>query len=228
MKGLTMIKVFKQLTLFEIILIVSISLINIVSLFIFNDVNIIGFISLITGVLCVVMTAKGHISCYYWGIINILTYIYIAYLSSFYGEVMLNGLYYLPMQFVGIYLWKKNIKDDTGIIKAKEMTIKQLFMLVILSIVLILGYSYILELLQGSLPLADSTSTVLSVIAMYLTVKLYKEQWLLWIIVNIVSIYMWSIALINGEQNSILMIVMWTAYLINAFYGYYNWRKLAR
>jgi nicotinamide mononucleotide transporter len=223
-----MLKVFKKLTLFELILILVISIINIVSLFIFDDVNIIGFISLITGVLCVVMTAKGHISCYYWGIINILTYIYIAYLSSFYGEVMLNGLYYLPMQFIGIYLWKKDIKDETGIIKAKEMTMKQLIALALISVILVFGYAYVLELLKGSLPLADSTSTVLSVIAMFLTVKLYKEQWLLWIIVNIVSIYMWTIAMFQGDQNSLLMVVMWSAYLVNAIYGYFNWKRLAK
>ncbi len=223
-----MIKILTKLTKFELSLILVISIINIISLFIFDDVNLIGFISLITGVLCVVMTAKGHISCYYWGIINIATYIYIAYMSSFYGEVMLNGLYYLPMQFIGIYLWKKDLKGDTGIIRAKEMTRKQLIILGLISVTLIFGYSYVLELLQGNLPLADSTSTVLSVIAMFLTVKLYKEQWLLWIIVNIVSIYMWTIAMFQGEQNSILMIVMWSAYLVNAFYGYYNWKRLAK
>lgn len=222
-----MIKVFGKLNLFELVLIISISIINIVSLFVFDDVNLIGFLSLITGVICVVLTAKGHISCYYWGIINIVTYIYIAYLSSFYGEVMLNFLYYLPMQFIGIYLWNKNIENVNGIIKAKGMTIKQILILFLLSLVSVVAYAFVLKFLNGSLPLVDSASTVLSVIAMYLSVKLYKEQWLLWIIVNIVSIYMWSIALIRGQENSLLMIVMWSAYLVNAIYGYYNWRKLA-
>lgn len=217
----------KSLTKFEIGLILSICLINVYLGIVDGSNDFIGLTACITGVICVVMTAKGHISCYYFGLVNILAYVYIAYISKFYGEVMLNGLYYLPMQFIGIYLWKKNMNEGDNIVKGKTMTIKQIILLVLTSIVSICIYSLVLQKLHGNLPIIDATSTVLSVFAMYLSVKRYAEQWLLWIVVNVVTIIMWTFAFINGDANSVAMIVMWSAYLLNAIHGYINWKKLA-
>jgi nicotinamide mononucleotide transporter len=217
----------KKLNKFEWGLIIIISLLNILSFIVYDDVNVLGMVSSITGVVCVVMTAKGHISCYYWGLVNIVTYVIIAYLASLYGEVMLNALYYLPMQFIGIHLWKKNI-GEKEVVKAKKMVKKEYVLYTIISIIGIIGYGFILKYLGGNQPFVDATTNVLSVVSMYLSVRRYKEQWILWILVDIVSVYMWAVALINGEANSAVMVLMWAAYLVNAFYGYINWSKLEK
>lgn len=218
----------KSLTKFELGLIISICLINIYLGFMTGSNDFIGLTACITGVICVVLTAKGHISCYYFGFINILAYIYIAFISKFYGEVMLNVLYYLPMQFIGIVMWKKNMNKDTNLVKGKVMNKKQLLILFIASILSILAYSLLLKMLNGNLPVIDAMSTVLSVFAMYLSVKMFTEQWLLWIVVDVVTVIMWVFSFINGEPNSIVMIVMWSAYLINAVNGYINWKQLSK
>ena len=216
-----------KLNIFELALITGIILLNVLVFIITKDTNIVGIVSSITGVICVVMTAKGHISCYYWGIVNIATYGIISYQASFFGEVMLNGIYYLPMQFIGIYMWKKYL-DQENIVKTRGMNKKQIFITLIISLVAIWSYGLFLQAINGNLPFIDSTTNVLSILAMYLSVKRFKEQWLMWIMINIISIYMWSVALINGETNSLVMIIMWSAYLINAVYGYINWTKLER
>ena len=48
----------------------------------------------------------------------------------------------------------------------------------------------------------------------------YREQWLLWIVLNIISIALWA-------ENT-AMYVMYSAYLLNSLYGYYNWSKLQK
>lgn len=53
------------------------------------------------------------------------------------------------------------------------------------------------------------------------------EQWVLWIIIDVVSIYMWMTAFLDTGEG-ITMVVMWSAYLVNACYGLYNWRRLER
>jgi nicotinamide mononucleotide transporter len=218
----------KRLNKFEWGLIVTISLLNVLSFMVYDDVNMIGIISSITGVICVVMTAKGHISCYYWGLINIVTYVVIAYMASLYGEVMLNALYYLPMQFIGIYLWKKNTNKEDNLVKASTMTKIEYVIYTIISIAGIIGYGFFLKAIGGAQPFVDAITTVLSVVSMFLSVKRFKEQWILWIIVDIVSVYMWVFALIKGEANSAVMVIMWGAYLVNAFYGLINWNKLEK
>lgn len=220
-------KLMKSLTPFELGLILLIIILNVVVGLFSGGNDIIGLTACITGVICVVLTAKGHIGCYYFWIVNILAYFVIAFSSRFYGEVMLNGLYYLPMQFVGIWMWNKNLNKETKIVKGKTMTLKQIVILSILSVACIFAYSFLLKGLDGRLPLIDSMSTVLSVIAMVISVKMFAEQWLLWIVVDIVTVIMWVIALLSKEPNSLIMVIMWTAYLINAVYGYFNRRKLA-
>ena len=53
----------------------------------------------------------------------------------------------------------------------------------------------------------------------------YMEQWILWIVVDIVSIYMWWIAF-SANDSDITVLIMWTAYLFNAIYGAYIWYNL--
>ena len=75
----------------------------------------------VCGIFCVVLCAAGKKSQYYWGFVNITAYIMVAWYSRYYGEVMLNALYYLPTQFVGMYFWNKHYSQTTGIVKCKKM-----------------------------------------------------------------------------------------------------------
>ena len=183
---------------------------------------IIDGIAAISGIFCVVLCAKGRKSQYIWGLLNVIGYVVIAFINKYYGEVMLNALYYLPSQFIGYYLWNKNSNQDSGDVKGKKLTIKQSIILVGLIIVGVFGYKLVLDLLGGSGTLLDSASTVTSVVANALMMMRYREQWLLWIIIDAITVVMWVLA------GDFVMVTMWAVYLINAFYGYYNWTKIAK
>ena len=216
-----------KLNLFECILIIGILIINIILFIVTNETNWLGIIASITGVIGVVITAKGHISCYYWGIINIITYGIICYQTGFYGEVILDVIYNLPMQFIGIFMWKKYLNKD-NIVKTRGMNIKQVVLTTIISIVAIFVCGMFLKSINGNLPFIDSAINVGAIVALYLSVKRFKEQWIIYILMDIIAIYMWSNALMNNEPNSLVMIIVWIFYLVNAVYGYINWTKLER
>lgn len=182
----------------------------------------IAIISAMTGITCTVLISNKLVANYYFGIINVALYAYLSYQSKLYGDAMLNAFYYFPMQFVGIYMWKKN-KSDNGEVEARALTAKQKFILALVSIVAIVIYSLFLKFLGGNIPLIDSASTVLSVIAMILMVKQYLEQWYLWIIVNTISIIMWAISLYQGS-GEFATLLMWILYLLNSLYGLYKWK----
>lgn len=218
---------FEDWTLWEKTWLSVFTLINLYLFYAWND-SVLGLTASLTGMMTVVLVAKGRITNYYFGMVNVTLYAYIAFQSQFYGEVMLNVLYFLPMQFIGLYLWRRNAdeeKKDSVVVSTLTRRKRVLFLL--LSIVSIVGYGFFLQSLGGSLPFFDSTSTVLSVIAQYLMVKRVTEQWLAWITIDVVSIYMWAFDYAQGG-NEVSMVVMWTAYLVNALYGYYNWRKLEK
>ena len=189
--------------------------------------TITGIISATTGVACVVCTGKGKLSAYIFGLVNTLLYAVIAYKAQFYGEVMLNVLYYFPMQFYGIYVWSKHMSPETHEVSKREMKLKGKFILGASVIVATIGYGYSLKIMGGALPYIDALSTVVSVVAMIVSIKMYAEQWILWIVVNVVSVIMWAIAFAQGS-DSIATLLMWIVYLVNAVVMYRRWLKEAK
>ncbi len=213
----------KDWSLFEKIWLLTFTLINIYLFFAWQD-SWIGLTASITGMLCVVLTAKARIGSFYFGLVNILAYSYVAYQSRYYGDVMLNMLYFLPMTFVGIYFWQKNLKNG-GEVVVRSLNWKDRFIWFGSSIVILIIYGLILTIIKGTLPFIDSATTVFSVIAIIMLNKRLTEQWFYWIIVDILSIIMWVYIFITSGGD-VSMLVMWSAFLVNAIYGYYNWTKL--
>ncbi len=210
---------------FEITWLVLSTVIMIVLSIIWGD-NVLALISGITGILGVVLAAKGKISTYLFATINVAIYAYLTFNNHLYGEFMLNAFYYIPMNFVGFYLWSRHKDEESGDVEGKSLTLMQIIVLLIAVAIVVIIYWQILSHIGGQLALIDAMSTVFSVVALIMQVARYAEQWLLWIIVNVVSVVMW-VLLLGEDSSAITMVVMWVAYLFNSMYGYYNWKKLA-
>ena len=201
---------------FEIILIVAIS--------IFLNDSKIALISAIAGISYTILAGKGKISCYIIGLCGTFCYCYIAYNNGFYGNLALYGLYFFPMQIIGLIKWRKYIKKETGTIKKTCLNEKEKIIYFSLALILTLGFSYILFLAGDKNPIIDSTTTIFSILAQILTVKRCVEQWYLWLIVNILTFIMWIIAYINGS-NCFATIIMWGTYIFLAIYFLNSWKK---
>lgn len=219
---------FNDWTLFERLWIAFFSAITFALFFVWHD-SLIGLGASLTGMLCVVLTAKGKISNYYFGIANSILYAYVAYQSTYYGETLLNILYFLPLQFVGIHYWRKhvNLKKTRDDVIVRWFSWKQRIVWLLLTITGTVGIGWFLKLIGSDLPFTGAFTVILSVIAMIITVQRAGEQWFLWIAVDLVTIYMWFVALADGGGD-ISVLLMWVAFLTNAIYGLLNWRKLAK
>ena len=182
---------------------------------------LIDSLAAVCGVFCVVLCAGGKKSQYYWGFVNIAAYIVIALINKYYGEVMLNALYYLPTQFIGLYVWGKHYNKPADQVEGLRMDGKHIAVWSVCSVAGIFVYKLVLDALGGNATLLDSMSTVFSIVANVLMVMRYREQWALWIIVDAVTVIMWIIA------GDLLMTVMWAIYLINAGYGWIMWTKMS-
>jgi len=219
---------FSDWTLFERVWLAAFTTITISLFFIWHD-SLMGLGASLTGMLCVVLTAKGKISNYYFGIVNCILYAYVAYHSKYYGEVLLNIVYFLPMQFLGIYYWKKHInkkKTDDDVI-VEWFSWKDRLIWLGITLAGTAGVGLFLRAIGSELPYIGAFTATLSVIAMILTVRRVAEEWILWIIVDIVTIYMWIYSIDQGGRD-ITILIMWLAFLINAVYGFFNWIRLAR
>lgn len=186
--------------------------------------TLIGIVSALTGIWCVILTGKGKISSYIFGMVNTILYAYIAYGAQYYGEVMLNLLYYVPTNVLGFLLWKKNLNQENTEVVKKRMKVKTQVLVAMGTALGVFLYGLVLKKLGGQMPFVDSMSTVLSVVAQLLCIKRYMEQWIIWIVVNVVTIVMWAVVFVQGGE-SIATLIMWSVYLINAIIMFVNWFK---
>ncbi len=207
----------------EILWLVTACLI-IVGLSVYWGDNLMGIISATTGVACVVCTNKGKLSAYIFGVVNCVLYAIISYKAALYGETMLNAIYYVPMQFVGFYIWNKNMNEETKEVNKRHMNNLHRVILLICIIIVTYVYGVLLRDLGDAMPFVDSFTTVSSVIAMIISVKMFAEQWAVWIVVDIFSVIMWVNNYRNGGTD-VATLIMWCVYLINAIIGFIRWEK---
>lgn len=193
-----------------------------IGIYIYKPDSILGMISGISGIICNVFVSKGKISNYFFGLIFAYTYFYISLGANFLGEMNTTLYVYIPAQFIGYFLWKANMQKDQGsdAVVAKSLTVKGWIGLISFLVIGTLLFVQLLNHFGGSSTGLDGLSTIIVVAAQALMVLRYREQWLLWILLNIISILLWA------ENTS--MYVMYSAYLLNSLYGYYNWSKLQK
>ena len=189
--------------------------------------NWLSVIASLTGVWCVILTGKGKRSSFIFGLINVVFYAIVAFRARYYGEVMLNALYYLPMNFVGWFAWKKHMDEATGEVVKEKLSLKKSAIIYTLTALAIVLYGFILKALGGNLPFIDSMSTVVSVVAQILSIRRLVEQWVLWIVVDVVTVIMWAVNFARGGED-IATLAMWSIYLINAFIMFARWYKEAK
>ena len=226
----------KVLNAYDWFLIIGVVASNILYSVLSGNIDIIGSVAGIAGVLCVVLVAKGSIWNYVFGLVNVSMYAYISYSASLYGDAALNAFYYLPMQFIGWWQWRKrgaavseSEADGKGVqVKARRFDWKQRAVLALGCAAAVVAGGFLLRHLGDPQPFKDSTTTVLSIVAQALMALAFMEQWVLWIITNIVSVVMWIVCVIRGEAHAAVMVIMWSFYLLNSVNGLRVWYKLSR
>lgn len=179
------------------------------------------FVGLIIGLLYLYLEYKANIWLWPVGVIMPLVYIVIFFESKFYADMGIY-IYYFFASIYGWYIWAKHRKvtknDETFISHLPYKYIGRLsiiFLLVFATIAFIL-----IRYTDSTVPYGDSFTTTLSILAMWLLAHKYIEQWLLWIVVNIVStgLYFWK----GLDTTAVLFII----YSIIPVFGYFKWKRM--
>ena len=113
------IKSFKSLKWYEIIMIIIMTIID--GLSVYNAIvdpssssnplwlTIINFISAICGIFCVFFCAKANISNFIFATVNTIVYAIYLFYHKIFGTFALEVLFYLPINFISWYIWSKQI-----------------------------------------------------------------------------------------------------------------------
>lgn len=188
--------------------------------------SVVGMISGVAGVLCLVFGMKGRKISFIFGTVQCLAMTYIAWISHAYGAFAMDIIYVIS-QPIGWVMWGR----DRATHSFQAGTRRKIFVGAFAA--WLLGW-LILARLEGQLPYLDSINFVISLIAQLLYILKYKENWSLWIVVNIANLGYWSILSVQTlyGQNEIgslganmSQVALQAALLFNSVYANRVWAR---
>ena len=181
-----------------------------------------GVIAGIAGCISVVLTAKGRWMMYPIGFIQNFTYTVLAFQNKFYGEVF-EQVFYIVTMIWGMVAWARNMhtnEDGTQDVNTRKFSVKDWIFTVVGVVIGTFIFGKVLVAMGANQAYTDAATNVMALFAQILMVKRYREQWVLWLLIDVFCIKMWLVA---GNWSMVAMYVAWTA---NCIYGWINWTKL--
>ena len=181
-----------------------------------------GVVAGIAGCISVVLTAKGRWMMYPIGFIQNFTYTVLAFQNMFYGEVI-EQVFYIVTMIWGMVAWARNMhtnEDGTQDVNTRKFSVKDWIFTIVGVTIGTWLFGRVLVAMGAAQPYTDAATNVMALFAQILMVKRYREQWALWLLIDVFCIKMWWVA---GNWSMVAMYVAWTA---NCIYGWMNWTKL--
>ena len=172
----------------------------------------------IFSLICVYLATKHNIWTWFWGVLGVLCFGYLFAEYKLYSDAGLQILFYLPLQFVGYYVWKKSAADSGTKLITKSMTYHSWVMLLTIMITLATINGYLMfKYTEAALPYYDALTTWMSVFAQILMIKKYWESWVLWVSMDVIAIWVYQ------EKELYVTSGLYAIFLVLASYGLYKW-----
>ena len=175
--------------------------------------------AVVFGIISVLFARKNNILVYPTGLISTLIFIYILYNFKLYGEFIIN-IYYSVMSILGWYLWSRRNNGQEefpiSIMNSKEYKISGLIFTVTLLFIALVYHFF--DKFTHLTAYVDAFTTALFFVGMWLMAKRKIENWIVWIIADIISVPLYFY---KGLTVSSLQFIVFT---IIAILGYIEWK----
>jgi len=182
-------------------------------------IQIIEYIAVATGIIHVFLLTRGKVLAWPFGLISVGLYIYIFFLNKLYSDTFLHVVYVL-LNIYGWWNWVKH-RDNEAAVEVGHLAHRQRLLWPALIVVGVMFWGYGMQQnTDASYPYGDAFTTVASLVAQYLLAKRKLENWIIWIIVDIVAI---NIYLLKGLYPTS---VLYGVYLILSISGWLQWRRM--
>jgi nicotinamide mononucleotide transporter len=162
------------------------------------------------------------------GILTSAFYIVIFFSAKFYADMGLN-VYYVVISIYGWYFWMKGGKQkqkqseserEKDELSVSRITARLAFTLVLVTVPIFILIAYVLVTWTDSpVPYWDAFTTALSITATWMLARKIMEQWLVWIVVNAVSL---GLYVYKGLYPTVVLFIFYT---VLSVVGYYQWKR---
>ena len=182
-------------------------------------INLFELAGLLSGLLCVWLLIRQSIWTWPIGLIYSLVSLVVFMQTRLYSEFGLH-IYYAAMNAYGWYYWSRSDAQDSSgalpVTRINRVTGYLLLALVALGIPLLA--ELMLQFTDTDMAYADSTITIMSFAAMWMTARKLIENWYVWLLVDIIATIVY---VIKGIE---LYAVLYCVYIGMAVAGLIAWR----
>jgi nicotinamide mononucleotide transporter len=177
-------------------------------------------IAVIFGLLSVWFSKQNNLLVYPTGMISTAIFVYLLYQWTLLGDMMING-YYFIMSIYGWYIWTKKV-DATHVTPIAKTTTKEhkISAIIFVSTLIFVYFVYAyFDKWTGWTAYVDTLTTAIFFVGMWLMAKRKLENWIYWILGDIISIPLYFY---KGFTFTSFQYLLFT---IIAIYGYRAWKR---
>ena len=179
--------------------------------------SLIEWLAVTSSITYVILVSKRLIICWCFAFVGSALFVYLGYIGDLYIESILQ-LFYVAMAVVGWLSWK-NSNPENSKIQLWGVN-KHLLNIIISGIVsLILGFVFANYTNQAN-PYVDAFTTCYSLSATFMVAKKILGNWIYWIVIDLVSIYLYA------QRDYNLAAVQYGVFTLLAVFGFIAWRNV--
>ncbi|MCG9971210.1 nicotinamide riboside transporter PnuC [Christiangramia crocea] len=184
---------------------------------------VLEIIAVIFGFLSVWYSKQNNILVYPTGIVSTLIFVYLLWQWELLGDMMINA-YYFSMSIYGWYIWTRKV-DPTHYTPITSTTHREKYQSVfifIATLIFVFGVYEYFDKWNNWTAYVDTLTTAIFFVGMWLMAKRKLENWIYWIIGDLISVPLYFY---KGLTFTSLQYLVFT---IIAIYGYKAWKRNLR
>jgi nicotinamide mononucleotide transporter len=178
-------------------------------------------IAVALGVANIALIVRRSVWNYPFGIAMVVLYAHIFWQAKLYSDAGLQ-VFFLIVQFYGWYAWAQKRQDDGRVAVEAMGTRARVFWVAGSVIAAILWGTMMAQLTDAAYPYWDGTIAMLSVAAQVMMTRRLIENWMWWIIVDVIAIGLFAV------KGLWLTAGLYGLFLIMATYGLIEWQRRLR
>lgn len=155
--------------------------------------------------------------CWPAALFSTLIYVALFYKVALLSDSLLNA-YYLVMAVYGWWSWRQGRSDESLPITARPLVWH--LGLITAGALASLGWGYVMaEYTHAAFPYLDGANACFSVITTWLVTRKIIENWLYWVVIDAVCIWLYL------QKDLAMTALLFAAYVVMAVGGYWSWRR---
>jgi len=182
------------------------------------DMSPLEIFGVLAGAVCVLLAAKENILTWPIGIVNNVLFFVMFWRNKLYADATLQ-IFYIAISIYGWWRWS-HAEDGVGTQKVRSTSQNAAWVLVFLSAAGWVGiYQILHHFTDSNVPIADALVTTLSLAAQYMAGRKMIENWIVWIVVDVISIALYI------YKHLYLTSLLSAVFIVMCVMGYHAWRQ---